>query len=246
MARVRSPAYPSLSLPTAVDMIRKVHNVQQSTPEPRDVVMRHMGYSSENGRALKAISALIKYGFLTSSDNNSLRVSDRAISILYPENDEDRNKALSDAANEPALFNDIFERWDNRPSEESLTAYLIRKGFNTNSVDKVARSFYDTYDLVSGFGDSYDSEEADTEDYNEPPTVSDAQGRMMDQKSQQATKSREGAHIPLPDDIRNITKPIFDFETVFVQTKIDNQEDLDELLERLGKIREMLPRKTNN
>ena len=64
MSRVRSPGYPALSLSSAVDLIRKVHSVQQATPEPRDVVIKHMGYSGVSGRSLKAISALIKYGFL--------------------------------------------------------------------------------------------------------------------------------------------------------------------------------------
>ena len=42
----------------------------------------------------------------------------------------------------------------------------------------------------------------------------------------------------------NVTKPVFDFETVKVQTKIDNQEDLAELISRLEKIKTMLPMKS--
>jgi hypothetical protein len=44
----------------------------------------------------------------------------------------------------------------------------------------------------------------------------------------------------------NSTKPIFDFETVAIHTKIDNQEDLAELIERLEKIKGMLPNKTQH
>ena len=244
MARVRSPAYPSLSLTTAVEMIRKVHNVQQSTPEPRDVVMRHMGYSSENGRALKAISALIKYGFLIPHGDSGLRVSDRAIAILYPEKEEDRELALMDAAMEPALFKDIFERWDKRPSEESLTAFLIRKGFNMNSVDKVARSFYETYDLVSGFGASYDSSDDERDELMERPSNNDDRDSVMDHKPQSAGLSGVRP-TPEPESFLNVTNPVFDFESVVIQTKIDNQQDLDELLDRLSKIRGMLPNKSD-
>ena len=41
----------------------------------------------------------------------------------------------------------------------------------------------------------------------------------------------------------NSTKPIFDFESVSISTKIDNQEDLAELLNRLEQIKSMLPHK---
>ncbi|RWA61250.1 hypothetical protein [Mesorhizobium sp.] len=249
MARVRSPAYPFLSLTAAMDMTRKVYSKQQKTAEPRSVVMRHMGYSSENGRALKAISALIKYGFLETVGDEGLRVSDRAMSIMYPENDRDREEALRAAANEPALFQEIFRRWENkRPSPESLESYLNRRGFNMNSVDQVARAFYETFDLVSGGTDSYDSaapygpDDAEEED--------DAMPEQQEPKSSGKvtwiTKAQMAAKAAQVAATRNDTKPIFDFETVQVNTTIDNRDDLGELIARLEQLRPMLPPKVQH
>ena len=239
--RVRSPAYPALSLPAAVDVIRKVHSLQQVTPEPRDVVIKHMGYSAVSGRSLKAISALIKYGFLEKQGKEGLRVSDRAIAILYPdpEHPDKREKELNDAAREPTLFNDIFDRWKGRPSEESLKAFLIRRGFNMNSVENVARAFYETFDLVSGLGDSYDSADNDQGDQDEWGE------EEPDMRKGDAGKD-DGNNKPPPPAGLNITKPIFDFETVKIQTEIDNQEDLGELISRLEQIKSMLPSKTEH
>ncbi|VAV88815.1 hypothetical protein MNBD_ALPHA08-142 [hydrothermal vent metagenome] len=246
MTRVRSPAYPSLSLSAAIDMIRKVHSQQQSTSEPREVVLKHMGYSGPNGRALKSISALIKYGFLEKSDDDGLHVSDRAIAILYPDTDhpEKRQEELFLASRGPDLFNEIFSRWDVRPSETSLEAFLIRKGFNVNSIGEVTRAFYETWDLVSGFEDRYDSQE----DQNENTEINERKDTAMDQHTPQQAKPLD-AHLPKkrPDHeslFLNVTKPVFDFETVRVNTTIDNQEDLSKLISRLNKIKEMLPSKT--
>ncbi|WP_422374032.1 hypothetical protein [Roseibium sp.] len=242
MARVRSPAYPALSLPDAVEMVRKVYELQQTTPEPRSVVIRHMGYTSENGRALKALSALIKYGFLDKASESGLRVSPRAIAILFPDPDhpDAKHKALFDAAREPSLFNEFFDRWENRPSLESLKAYLVKKGFNLNSVENVARAFYETYDLVSDLGDSYDSAD---------PSDNDEEGGTAMPERQKAV-GEKGATSKLPPDKdlnqMNVTKPLFDFETVSINTIIDNQQDLEQLITRLQQIKSMLPEKTQH
>ncbi len=240
MARVRSPAYPALSLSAAVDMIGKVHKAQQRTPEPRSVVVQHMGYSRESGRSDKSISALIKYGFLERAGKEGLRVTDRAVSILYPDPEDQGRKEneLKLAAQAPDLFKEIFDRWDHRPSEASLKAFLIQKGFNVNSVDQVARAFYETYDLVSGLGDSYDSVESDIAE------ASEERGQEMEHMD--VGNGNHGESQTPPPALLNVTKPVFDFDTVQINTQIDNQEDLDELISRLEKIKAMLPTKDEN
>jgi hypothetical protein len=243
MARVRSPNYPALSLPDAVARVRDVHKQQQTTPEPRDVVVRHMGYNSSNGRALKALSALLKYGFLEEVPNEGLKVSDRAVSILYPDPSDPsaKAKALVAASREPALFADIMDRWKGaRPSPESLEAFLVRKGFNLNSIEQVARAFYATLDLVGEQGSAYDSPEA--EEAEEEEQEMEPELNPSGKPTPPAPKGgRQWIDVAL-----NSTKPIFDFETVAIHTKIDNQEDLAELIERLEKIKGMLPNKTQH
>jgi len=238
MARVRSPNYPALSLPEAIERVKDVHRVQQTTPEPREVVLQHMGYSGVNGRSLKAISALIKYGFLESTGDGNLRVSKRAIAILYPDPDNPKAKsqALLDAAHAPALFASIFNRWKSRPSDASLQSYLAHQGFNTNSVEQVAQAFYETYDLVSDLLSSYDSA-------GRLPTETDEdEDEVMEPATTTAQKPTQAAPLSVGPSI-NSTKPVFDFEKVVISTQIDNQEDLEELMSRLGQIKSMLPRK---
>jgi hypothetical protein len=209
-----------------------------------------MGYSGESGRALKAISALIKFGFLEKSGADGLKVSERAMAILYPENEDDKLHALHAAANEPALFEQIFKRWDNaRPTEESLVAYLIRRGYNVNSLQGVTRAFYDTYDLVSEHGGSYDSggssePAADADDKTEDQTVQETHQSAGGGSSVVREKAKE--RTPEQSATVNATYPVFDFKTVRVNTVIDNRDDLAELMARLEQIKSMLPPKVQH
>jgi hypothetical protein len=200
-----------------------------------------MGYSGPNGRALKSISALIKYGFLEKHGEDGLRVSERAITILYPDDEhpELREKELLLASREPDLFDEIFSRWETRPTETSLEAFLIRKGFNVNAISEVTRAFYETYDLISELSNSADSQEKLNH------SDKDNQETIEAQKSDNTVSVASEVNFPSFQSTGNfnITKPIFDFETVQVNTIIDNQEDLRELISRLEKILPMLPNK---
>jgi len=241
MARVRSPNYPALSLPEAIERARDIYKVQQKTAEPREVVLKHMGYSGVSGRSLKALSALIKYGLLEPAGDGRLRISKRAIAILYPDPEDPKaqQSAMLDAAHGPALFHAIFEKWSSRPSEASMDHFLTSQDFNLNSKEQVARAFYDTYDLVSGWLKSYDSggrEQADDDDEED-----DVVEQTAEVKPKSGTASGKSQQPSV-----NSTKPIFDFETVTISTSIDNQEDLEELLFRLEKVKPMLPKKNQD
>jgi hypothetical protein len=245
MARKRSPNYPALSLPEAIERIKDVHKEQQTTAEPREVVLQHMGYAGVSGRSLKSISALIKYGLLEDAGGNELRVSRRALAILFPDPEDPtaKQQALLDAAHNPSLFAAIFDKWKTtRPSEASLKSFLAHKEFNTNSVEQVARAFYETFDLVNDLLGSYDSSGRKPADDDDDEEEEDA----MEQTPHQPAKvDTGGAKTSIPSSV-NSTKPVFDFETVQINTRIDNQEDLAELVSRLEQIKSMLPKKGQN
>ncbi len=237
MAHIRSPNYPALSLPGAIERVGGIYGKQQTTPEPREVVIKHMGYSSVNGRALKALSALIKYGLLEEA-GKGLRVSGRAKSILFPDpaNPSAKAEAITAAAHSPELFKRIIAAKGAKPSDDSLKHFLIHEGFNLNAVEQVARSFNETFVLVDSEGTGYDSsaqlsEEGDEEVQTEAQHI--PAGNVP-------PKVPKGGGVTL----LNSTKPVFDFETVAINTQIDNRQDLDELIARLEQIKGMLPNKT--
>ena len=169
MARVRSPNYPAIGLPAAIERIEKLHQLQHQTPEEREVVAQHLGYSGLNGKSLKVMSALMKFGLLERVQDGRLRITDLAINIVFPE-DEDRGPAVREAAFSPSLFSEIRKRWpDHVPTDESLRAYLIRRQFSQSAIEDVIRNYRQTINLVTQESVEYDSSAQSSEDQEVSP-----------------------------------------------------------------------------
>ncbi len=150
MARVRSPNYPAISLPEAINRAKTIHSAEQHLAAPKTVIAKHLGYGGLNGASIKIISALTKYGLIEEVSDDKVKVSPRAVSILYPSNATEKETALRDAALQPALFAEIFEEWGGeRPSDENLRAYLIRRNFASDALDRVIQAYHETMELVA-------------------------------------------------------------------------------------------------
>jgi hypothetical protein len=156
MARVRSPNFPILSLPQAVERIETIYDREQTVPADPHTIANHLGYSGLNGASLKMISALRKYGLLEVAGPDAMRVSALAMTIMHPASDGEKREALREAANGPALFrqlNDVFG--GQRPSETNLRSWLLRNGFAKSAVDNVIKAYGETMDLVGGPDEGY-------------------------------------------------------------------------------------------
>ena len=146
--RTRSPNYPSLSLPEALDKVRLIYQNQHTHGAPREVVVKSMGYAGINGASATAISALHKYGLLEGR-GDEVRVSDRAMRFLNPLNDQERSEAIREAAREPALFQELADKFPGPlPNEEVLRNYLIRNGFAPAAVSGVILAYRETLDYA--------------------------------------------------------------------------------------------------
>ncbi|MCH7889635.1 MAG: hypothetical protein IIA00_10225 [Proteobacteria bacterium] len=155
MARPRSPNYPAISLPEAIERLHKLFKRAQRQTITREQAAEAMGYDGLHGGSLGALSALLKFGLLEKGANG-VRVSDRGIAIIAPEDDEERNLAFADAAFSPSLFKELTERFlGGMPSDEKLRSYLIRKNFSSSALDRVIRSYRETMELVSDEGPGY-------------------------------------------------------------------------------------------
>jgi hypothetical protein len=153
--RTRSPNYPALSLPVALDKVAALYKKQHTHAAPREVVAQGMGYNSLNGASATAISALHKYGLLDKV-GDEVKISDRAMRILHPHSPEEKAAAIKDAAMEPALFAELAERFPGVfPSDEILRNFLIRGGFAPAAVSSVILAYRDTVELAEREGGGY-------------------------------------------------------------------------------------------
>ena len=110
MARVRSPNYPQFSLAEAIRRVGPVFEKERQHPMPKAVIAKHLGYGGVNGASLGAISAMLKYG-LIDQDGESYRVTDRALAILHPRDEAEKQAAINAAAAAPALFTELNDQF---------------------------------------------------------------------------------------------------------------------------------------
>lgn len=149
MARIRSPNYPQISLPAAIERARAIYKAERQNRIDRDVAVKLMGFGGYNGASAGVLSALLKFGLLEPLGDKEMKISKLAERLLVPHDDSEWAAAVNEAAANPPLFVELSERWpDNRPSEPSLRTYLTRRGFADSALDSVIRSYMDTMNLV--------------------------------------------------------------------------------------------------
>ena len=194
MAKARSPQYPAIGLKQAIEKIKMVYDNDVQNKVTREVVARHAGYNSLNGKALAMLSALGKYGLLDGRGDETY-VSDLALEIIaHPTGSPERAAAIGEAAFKPHLFSDIREQFKNgKASDDAIRAYLLKKKFLPSAVHTVIRSYCDTLELVSHESADYDSLEEEQEEPSEG-MVAVTPALNSDERLPTQGKAR---HIPL-------------------------------------------------
>ncbi|MCB5175529.1 hypothetical protein [Microvirga lenta] len=166
---MRSPRYPIIGLREALDRARHVYEADHRNRIPKELVAKHMGYNSLNGKSLGVISAVSKYGLLEGRADQ-MWISERAVVIFeHPPGDAERAEALRAAASEPELFNELSSNFPGKASDAALRSFLITKRkFLPEAADRAVRSYRETKELVEAEGGEYNGA---ADDDLEPPTM---------------------------------------------------------------------------
>lgn len=187
MSRVRSPNYPAISLPAALERARLIHKGEGRNAVAREALAKVMGYGSLNGGSATILSALGKYGLIESVGDGEARISDITMRILFPDNPEEKRQAIEEAAFKPAIFAEIREKWPERaPSDEGLRSFLTRKSFTEDAVKQVIQFYRETIDMVPA---------------KEMPQAPSAVAQPMEPPMQEATLSQSGAASALAPNL---------------------------------------------
>jgi hypothetical protein len=145
MERQRSPSYPSLSLPQAIDMVGKLHKSNRTSVISRETAAKDMGYAGLTGRSLTVIAALAQYGLIDRAGKGDIKVSRRAVDILHAVDETDRAEAIQEAAFSPKLFMQLHERFpEGVPSHNALRSYLIQQEFADVAIGPAITAFLET------------------------------------------------------------------------------------------------------
>lgn len=234
MAHIRSPNYPSISLAEALERVKKVHDRERQHATARDVVMKWMGYSSSNGASLGSLSAARKYGLLERlGKGEEYKVSDRAVAIFHPHSQAEKSAALEAAARAPVLFAELLDHYQGQlPSDESIRAYLIRRGFTQGSLGGVVQSFRETMTLAQGAATSYP-----------PPEISRMEPREEEEDDVPATEQAPAQRRPPVAD--GPMKVSFTGDSLEVSAVLTDAEAVSNLIKALEAMKGLLPQPKN-
>ncbi|HEY4216981.1 MAG TPA: hypothetical protein VGM67_07580 [Gemmatimonadaceae bacterium] len=151
----RSPNFPSLGLPDAIELARKLWMAEKRTTVPQDVAAKALGYGSLSGASRAALAALRQYGLLDGS-GDGVSVSNLAVEIaVHSPDSPEWARAVRAAAGYPVIFEEIRETHSDA-SDAALNAYLITKRrFSVDGAKRFIRSFRETNELVNRVGQGY-------------------------------------------------------------------------------------------
>ncbi|MCP1468675.1 cell division septation protein DedD [Sphingobium sp. OAS761] len=243
MARIRSPNYPQISLPAALERVRLVYKVERQNRIDRDDALKLMGFGGYNGASAGVLSALLKYGLFEDLGSREMRVSDLAVKIIVPHNDEEKASAIAEAAAKPPLFQELAERWpDNHPSEHSLRTYLTRRGFADSALENVIKSYADTLGLVNALN---------------PQSAFDEENDVSDRKGVQvASEASTSTAPPAPSPTHSIaqSQPVSEGPgmnlvrakggyVVYLSGAVLSKEHVDEVVTLLSALKASMPDK---
>lgn len=145
MKRVRSPSYPNLSLPKALELVSNIFQQDRRNSIDRLTAAKHLGYSSNSGASDKTLATMVQYGLLEKAGVGEVEVTDLAVEILHPESETARKRAIREAATKPAVFSQILEKFsDHTPSTSALQSWLVREEFQNRAIVPITRAFLDT------------------------------------------------------------------------------------------------------
>jgi len=129
----RSPGYPAIDLETAIKRAEEIKKEEQRHLARLDAVVKHWGYSSKSGPFLGTLSALIKFGLLETDgkgDDRKVKITDLAWTILIDDREDspERDKAIKEAALNPAIHRKLWDRYGgNFPSSETFRIVLLKE-----------------------------------------------------------------------------------------------------------------------
>lgn len=171
--RLRSPAYPGLTLTDALQRMKVFYQKENKHAAPIAAALSHWGYSEKSGNGNIAVAALKAYGLLEDKGSGKQRLvnlTDTALEIVRDEREVSsaRDAMLDHCARQPKLIAGLLEEYpEGLPSTATLRHYLIQKEYNPNSVTSIIKVIEDAYRYINpsksgepdGAEEDFDAEE---------------------------------------------------------------------------------------
>ena len=197
MRRSRSPQYPSLSLPQAIDMVAKLHKANRTSIITRETAAKDMGYAGLTGRSLTVIAAMAQFGLIEKAGKGDIKVTRRAVDILYALDEADRAEAIQEAAFAPNLFQQLHERFpEGVPSQNALRSYLIQQEFGDVAIGPAISAFLETIAFAEKANESGKTGDGGDDAPESSASTTKPDANVMQQLAQPAGAGYPGRTLP--------------------------------------------------
>src|SRR6185369_7170961 len=115
--RTRSPAYPALSLPTALKRAQEIWNHEKRNPVSLTVLASDWEIGAKSSTFPIAVSALKKYGFLEDVPGGKerlLKLTNTALNIILNEDGDspERISLLKRCALSPRIYRELWSQFN--------------------------------------------------------------------------------------------------------------------------------------
>lgn len=147
--RLRSPSYPSIGLPEAISLSRRIYDKTAMYPRDQGSLAELLGYDAGSSWLGLRLSALAKFGLAEIIPANSSRGKACVLTALaetlvtWNPASEEYKSALRQAALRPPIYNDLWTRFGpDFPTNPEMATYLVdERKFNPNVVNTLLSDF---------------------------------------------------------------------------------------------------------
>ncbi len=146
----RSPNYPSMPLPAAIERVRLVYAESHEHVIPATVAIKATGYSERSSGGVQCLATLIAFGLLENlgrGDDRKVKVTFEALLIMNEPDSARGVKALQEAAKRPAAHVLLWDKFGNRlPGDSVMRSFLIvDQKFVPDGADQLIREYRETF-----------------------------------------------------------------------------------------------------
>ena len=197
----RSPNYPFISLPKAVERARALYQADARHTVRFEVAAKHWGYAAKSSGAKQTVGALRYFGLIsleTQGATRAIKLTDRALRILLDKRDGERRKALQEAALSPKLYADLWSIWGaTTPSDDNAISHLtFELAFNPISAPAALAAYKETMSFAGLTASAMVSD-----DEEDKPAIDEQEQEDMDDHATepiQTGQKRSAAVTQLP------------------------------------------------
>lgn len=144
----RSPGYPAVSLPKAIEYVKVLYEQDKQLKMALPTVAKHLGLGERTSSFMQLVATFKKFGLTVdegTTNSRRISVSDLALHILKGPA-EVKEEAIKVAALRPRIYAELWNVWGSSvPSEESQQWYLLdNRKFNQSVIKQFLRDFWAT------------------------------------------------------------------------------------------------------